>query len=560
MTRPSGFTLGLLGLLLLMGCGEVQRGPWFDQVRPFTCARDPARDDGDPSPRRALEPGVLRPRIAPTARACPELPWGRPGAVGTVTEGYLCDSMRLQDDPHAPYVLLQATRDRGTGCASGRMVQVLTDVAARVREAHGDLRLPVGNVARCGGGDLPWSISHNTGRDADLFFYMRGPDGEQHLPYKVSRVDGRTLSRRELLTTYELDVDANLDMVVALVDHPQAIVQWIFVSRAIRKTLLDRAKERKIARRTRSRLASLLRQPSGGLPHDDHFHLRLQCDAAERRLGCVDIEPIRRGGRVSGPPSRRSALVRQLLIQVAKGPDRRAALDTLWVLKAERIAADVMGAWERLDDEEKIVALAIAKRDRIPAAVFKRLAARLRGETSARVVRHVIDFLFHHIDDVSAWGEIRRWAKQRYSVEDPADPFEDFRTDCLILEYTAIFTRPAFLGALLDISPPLCPHRPELRERVVELATALPARHVREKARWIWRLDADEARQRGLHERGYAATKKPTREELWNALSADNEAVAFNACYLIVGGRHDRLNVCQWTPESRDRYLRRKYR
>ncbi|MFU8804987.1 MAG: hypothetical protein ACNA8W_14335, partial [Bradymonadaceae bacterium] len=98
-------------------------------------------------------------------------------SIGDVISGHMVESAAVPiPHPHLAVLPVQLTRD--LIYTTEGMLELLTSAAAHVAEAHPGSVAYLGNISARGGGDIPWSISHNAGRDADVAFYVLGADGE----------------------------------------------------------------------------------------------------------------------------------------------------------------------------------------------------------------------------------------------------------------------------------------------------------------------------------------------------------------------------------------------
>jgi penicillin-insensitive murein endopeptidase len=73
------------------------------------------------------------------------------------------------------------------------------------------------------------------------------------------------------------DEARNWALVSSIVSDPHARVTHIFVATPIRERLLAYAAKIGASPAIRSKVAEVLAQPHGALPHDDHFHVRIAC-------------------------------------------------------------------------------------------------------------------------------------------------------------------------------------------------------------------------------------------------------------------------------------------
>jgi penicillin-insensitive murein endopeptidase len=141
--------------------------------------------------------------------------------------------------------------------------------------------------------------SHESGRDADVGFFVRSAAGPQLLaPHFVAfRADGTAPTWPGAY----FDDAKNWALVAAFVGDPEAHVTHLFVAAPLRARLLAYAEHAGAPQAIRIRAAELMQQPRGVLPHDDHFHVRIGCPT--HMNGCVE-NPTTRGARQSAVASR----------------------------------------------------------------------------------------------------------------------------------------------------------------------------------------------------------------------------------------------------------------
>lgn len=295
--------------------------------------------------------GAVRPEAASFAkrsepRAFPFLP-DEPSAqsvsIGTVTDGYVVQAVPLPL-PGRSYSVLPRQLERHLLYGTRELIDALVDAAEFVETAHPGSILWLGNIGRHGGGDIPWSVSHNAGRDADLAFYVTDPSGRPVAPPDLLHhgSDGRS---REYGGYYRFDVPRNWSLVKALILSPHVQMQHLFISNGLRALLLDHARAIGEPPSLVAHAARLLRQPGAEIPHDDHLHVRIYCSRADVGAGCensgrvhpgVDLHGSVRAGRLrlarsmaeSGRASTRAAAIRRLamLSDVMREPVVRQAL------------------------------------------------------------------------------------------------------------------------------------------------------------------------------------------------------------------------------------------
>lgn len=210
-------------------------------------------------------------------------------SVGTVGRGRVQEAVRLSETgPH--HSIIERHRKRNTQWGTKELVDLLRDAAREVAETHPGSTLRVGNLGRPGGGDIPWSSSHNSGRDADLAFYCEeASTGKPVLAPELIEFgpDGRAVEQPEL----RFDVERNWTLVKALLTHPDASMQWLFISKSLKEKLLEHARESGEPSHLVRRAQKVLHQPTDAPPHADHLHVRMTCPKQDRLEGCLDYGP-----------------------------------------------------------------------------------------------------------------------------------------------------------------------------------------------------------------------------------------------------------------------------
>jgi penicillin-insensitive murein endopeptidase len=252
-------------------------------------------------------PGVAPKRhmTARTASLGPSaLRFGR--SLGSPTEGHLLGGTHLEEAPYLRVVPAYAAGDVRWGLEP--LVTMIDRAARQVRRQFPDAVTSVGHLSREGGGEIDRHHSHESGRDADIGFFVRTSGGRQLLaPHFVAfRGDGTAASWPGAF----FDDARNWLLVAALVTDPEAHVTHLFVAAPLRARLLGYAERMGVAPALRIRAAEVLQQPRGALPHDDHFHVRIGCPP--RMSGCVEnpaargrhAPPILAGRGRRGAPSR----------------------------------------------------------------------------------------------------------------------------------------------------------------------------------------------------------------------------------------------------------------
>jgi murein endopeptidase len=306
-------------------------------------------------------------------------------SVGDVQEGWLVEGVALQM-PHERLRILPVQAARGLNYTTREMVTLLEGAAQDVAKAYPGAVVSLGNLSAPGGGDIPYSVSHNSGRDGDVAFFVTDEAGAPAQLPDLLPLDrhGRYEGEHGV---FLFDVARSWALVEGLLRHGGAQLQVIFVSTPLKRLLLAYAKEHGADAAMIGRAERMLVQPKGSLPHDDHFHVRIFCGEVDRRSGCVD------GAR--GAPGHEGA--------------RAAALkDALRALGSEEEQARVAGARRVALIGGKGQAGAVSKllkdaSPRVRAAAARALAelgtgagpiaSALRKEESGEVVAEYIEAL-----------------------------------------------------------------------------------------------------------------------------------------------------------------------
>ena len=227
---------------------------------------------------------------------------------GAPNRGRLVDGVQLQGSERIRIVPAYAGVDSRWGVAE--LVAMLERAAEVVHQRHPTSVLSVGDISSRSGGQLREHLSHQSGRDVDIGFYMLDQRGRPvYLPrFWEVQADGTCAANRAV----RFDDARNWTLIEALLTDKGASVQRIFVSNDVRARLLREAERRQVPLAIRLRAARVMMQPRGTTPHADHFHVRIGCPPDQHDVCKPRPEP--RGRRRSGDtsrPRRTSQLERQ---------------------------------------------------------------------------------------------------------------------------------------------------------------------------------------------------------------------------------------------------------
>jgi penicillin-insensitive murein endopeptidase len=212
-------------------------------------------------------------------------------SVGSPTDGHLIGGAHLGDAPYLRIYPVYAGADVRYGVEP--LVGLIDRSAKNVRKQFPDAVLSVGHLSKAGGGELDRHASHESGRDADIGFYVKNVAGKPILAdHMVAFVgDGTAPS----WPGAHFDDARNWALVASIVGDGHARVTHIFVATPIRERLLAYATKIGASPAIRSKAAEVLAQPHGALPHDDHFHVRIACPSGMDK--CIETPLARNHGR-----------------------------------------------------------------------------------------------------------------------------------------------------------------------------------------------------------------------------------------------------------------------
>jgi penicillin-insensitive murein endopeptidase len=221
------------------------------------------------------------------AAADPAAPAARPAirgarSIGTPQEGRLESGRRLRQSAALRYLPDAAPRGRSFG--TEELVDVLRRGAEDVARRFPGSVLRVGDLSTRGGGDVHMHASHESGRDADVAFYLRSPTGEDVLPPRFVEIGPEGKSPDGAVA---FDDERNWAFLESILASRRALVTHVFVAEHLRTRMLVQAQAAGAPARLVARAESILSQPRGSFPHDNHFHVRVAC-AVDDRPECVE--------------------------------------------------------------------------------------------------------------------------------------------------------------------------------------------------------------------------------------------------------------------------------
>ncbi len=266
------------------------------------------------------------PPSAREAKAWLALPSGST-SLGRTNGGQLVGAVALPPRG-AGYAVLSHALGRKTNFGTAELIAAIERATRAVREAYPGSVLGIGNLGFASGEKIPWSVSHQSGRDGDLGMYATTLDGQpiQAMPFYDFGLDG--LATGPGGQKVRFDVPRNLKLVVTLAEDAEARVQYIFVATWLKEMLLAEARRTGVRSETIAKLAELMHQPTDSNPHADHYHVRLFCSVEDRQYGCLNRGPVRMwvdlGDREHAEAARRVASILTMTGRGAEGLHVRA--------------------------------------------------------------------------------------------------------------------------------------------------------------------------------------------------------------------------------------------
>jgi penicillin-insensitive murein DD-endopeptidase len=233
-------------------------------------------------------------KLTPIAQRAPAPPPVSGKSIGSPTEGHLLGGAHLTETPYLRIVPTYAAGDVRWGLEP--LVGMIDRAAKSVRKQYPDAVLSVGHLSRHGGGELDRHASHESGRDADIGFYIKN---QQQKPlYADHFVAFKPDGTAPTWPGAYFDDARNWALIAALVGDGHAHVTHIFVTMGLRTRLLEYAQKIGAPPNLRTRAAEVMAQPKGALPHDDHFHVRIACPSGMDK--CIEQPLVKKHSKHHG--------------------------------------------------------------------------------------------------------------------------------------------------------------------------------------------------------------------------------------------------------------------
>jgi len=172
-------------------------------------------------------------------------------------KGMLKHGVQMPDGRY--YVVKHPSLSWGTP-ETVRLIQ--TAVSKYRSRAGGGPKVHVGDISKRGGGKFPPHRSHQTGKDVDVGYVLKGSQADET---RFVNANGNNL-----------DLDRTWKLIDAFLDTDK--VRYIFMDRRVQKMLYDHAKSKGVSEDTLDELFQYPRRRGGIIRHSkghvNHFHVR----------------------------------------------------------------------------------------------------------------------------------------------------------------------------------------------------------------------------------------------------------------------------------------------
>lgn len=411
--------ISFIAVLLVMGCGAA-RTEDLPPAESAPTSTEPAKDTPldasqwrhKPRPSYVTERMQERWNIAHLEARMRENVNGQPRVFFTTQkerdanetfsvydtrDGYLINGRSIEA-PSLYMRQMQVQYERGIAYGTREFIQLLDYTARAMHKKYPDTLMYLGNLGLRDGGDIPYSVSHNAGRDGDIAFYMKDENGKFYHPTNMSKMNRRFQSKVNPNITFDLEKNATL--IEILLTQNVAPVQFIFVVRHLRSALRREFVARGASEDLLARFDATVMEQSA---HDDHFHVRIYCSDADICAGCIDRSVIHPWHE--DPVPKREACaekhIKTLSAKRATAEDRAAALQRLALIgEAERAGGRIL---KFLNNEDTNVRAAAAMASAsLGQSAVSALATRLGTEAESSVQLAIVDALVQNDSEQTA--------------------------------------------------------------------------------------------------------------------------------------------------------------
>jgi penicillin-insensitive murein endopeptidase len=177
-----------------------------------------------------------------------------------------------------------------------QMVGLLHRAANGVSKKHKGSVMFVGDLSGKTGGKIDRHGSHQSGRDADVGFYVVNSKGNAMPVKRFIAFDDQGNARD--VPGARFDEARNWALVEAFLKDKEANVRYLFVTNGLKARLLAHAAKKHAPKDLVDRAAAAMMSPPDADLHDDHFHVRIACPESMKDA-CIEESTVRsepRGG------------------------------------------------------------------------------------------------------------------------------------------------------------------------------------------------------------------------------------------------------------------------
>ncbi|NLE86441.1 MAG: hypothetical protein GX607_08590 [Myxococcales bacterium] len=199
-------------------------------------------------------------------------------SVGHPNAGWQVRAKKLRD---TRYLKVRPSSEKRS-YAHPALVLMLQRSARDIGKMAPGAKMFVGDLSYEHGGPISGHRSHQSGRDADLAFYMKDKNGKRVPSPRFVAFDGDGKARDG--SGYVFDDELNWLLVQSWARDTRAGLSHIFISRPLRLRLIRFAQRNPHYRKYLPQAQALLKQPERGEPHDDHFHVRITCPKGQEDI------------------------------------------------------------------------------------------------------------------------------------------------------------------------------------------------------------------------------------------------------------------------------------
>lgn len=315
-------------------------------------------------------------------------------SIGTTRDGYMVNGRSLPQ-PSLLIRQLPVPYERGLTYGTQDLIRFLVDTGRAMEKKYPGTIMYMGNMGAREGGDISYSVSHNSGRDADIAYYLLDDRGKFAHPQHLHKIN-RMMRSREAGAVYTFDIEKNTTLVELLLTHPKIDIQFIFLAKHLRSAIRKEFVTRGASEELLARFDAVVQIQAA---HNDHFHIRIYCSDADICAGCVDKSLIHEWHE--DPLPKRDKCVERHLSTLssskADGIHKAAALQRLALMDAARGHEKKVLAMLGDDDARVRLAAAMAS-EALDGNVSEILAQRLALEAEADVRAALIAALTHYED------------------------------------------------------------------------------------------------------------------------------------------------------------------